>query len=663
MVAGSSPVHSATLPPAALRPPDPSSDEVLQGIRDRAHGFIAWIIVVLICIPFALWGVQEYLGPDPNVAIAEVDGEEISLFEYQRALQATRASLRRQFQGRDVSRIFGESLVREQAMDGLIRDRLIVQAASEAGFTISDEQLAGAIRSFPAFQRDGAFSAEEYEFALRRAGFAPGRFEADTRRQLLEGQWRNAIESSAIAAEGRARRITALDSQKRVFSRLVVPAARFETAEVGEEEIAKHYEENKADFVSSEELRLRYLVLAREDLAAEVEISPGTLEDHYESRKASFTVPEQRRVSHILIADEEGGEDARARAEALRARILGGEAFEEVAREASEDPGSAGSGGDLGYGGRGIWVPPFEKAAFSLAIGELSEPVQSEFGFHLIRVADVREARTRTFDEAREALEEEYRGEQADQLYFEQVERLSSLVFEQPDNLDDAADLLGLAVEESGWLTRAGEPDDEVLGDPSVIAAAFDEDVLAGNNSEPVELEGYRTVVVRVEERREPRQRTLDEVRSAIVARLQADRAREAARELGVALLGRLRVGGAMDAVAGDLAWSEPRTVDRHESAVGPAVRGVLFGMPRPDEGGTVYDGVADADGDFVLIALHRVVEDAGEDDAESLREVRDRLSRSSGRDAYAAFGAALRERSEIRIHEDRITADGSQGG
>ena len=228
----------------------------------------------------------------------------------------------------------------------------------------------------------------------------------------------------------------------------------------------------------------------------------GTLESWYEARKAGYTAPEQRRVRHILIADEEGGEEARARAEDLRSRILAGEAFEDLAREFSDDPGSAGSGGDLGFGGRGIWVPPFEQAAFSLGIGELSEPVQSDFGFHLIRVEDVRESRTRAFDEVREEIEFEYRTEQAEQLYFEQVERLSNLAFEQPANLADAADELGLTVEESGHVSRRGEPGHEVLGDPAVLAAAFDEDVLAGNNSEPVEIEGYRTVVVRVDDRR-----------------------------------------------------------------------------------------------------------------------------------------------------------------
>lgn len=630
---------------------------MLQGIRDRAHGFIAWVVVILISIPFALWGVQEYLGPDPNAAVAEVDGEEISLFDYQRALQAARAALDRQLPGRDASRIFGESLIRDRAMNELVRERLIVRAASEAGFTISDEQLASTIRAVPAFQRDGGFSAEEYSFALRRSGLTPGRFEEDTRRRLLEAQWHDAFVSSAIVSERRAGRLAALRSQTRTFSRLVAPAARFEGVDVEEDEIAEHYDTHRVDFMTLEEVRLRYLVLAREDLAAEVEIPPGTLEAYYEARKAGFTAAEQRRVSHVLVTEEDGGEEgALARAEALRNRILGGEAFEDVAREASQDPGSADRGGDLGFGGRGIWVPPFEEAAFSLPVGELSEPVRSEFGFHLIRVAEVRESRTRSFEEVREELEEEYRGEQAEQLYFEQVERLSSLVFEQPDSLDDAADLLGLTVGESGWLSRGGDREDEVFGDRAVMAAAFDEDVLAGNNSEPVELDGYRTVVVRVEERREPRQRALDEVRPEIVEALRAERAAAAAREFGVALLGRLRAGEAMETVAGglDLTWSEERTAGRDKPEISPFVRTALFDMPHPAAGETVFDGFSGADGDFVVLALHQVVED----EAGSLEEVREALSQSAGLAAFSAFVAGLRERADVRIQEDRLTVE-----
>ena len=629
---------------------------MLQGIRDRAHGFIAWIIVILICIPFALWGVQEYLGPDPNVAVAEVDGEEISLVEYQNALQGVQASLNRQFPGQDVSRMLGESFIRTRAMDGLVRERLIARAATDAGFVVSDEQLAGAIRSAPAFQRDGAFSTEEYEYALRRSGNSPGRFEADTRRRLLEAQWRDAVVLSAAAAESRARRLAALESQTRSFSRLVVPADRFAGVEVGEEVIAKRYEDHRDAFMSPEEVRLRYVVLSRDELAAEIEVSAGTIEGYYESRKAGLTMPEQRRVRHILVADAEGGDEALARAEELRARIVAGEAFEDVAREASDDPGSAEAGGDLGFGGRGIWVPPFEEAAFSLGVGEVSEPVQTDFGFHLIRVEDIRASRTRTFDEAKEEIEREYRNDRAEQLYFEQVERLSNLAFEQPDNLDDAAGMLGLTVEESGYVSRRGEPGHEVLGDRAVIAAAFDEDVLAGNNSEPVELEGYRTVVVRVVDRHEPRQRTLDEVRPEIVAMLQAERATDETRAFAVELLGRLRAGEGREAVAKDLAWSEERTVGRDEQSLEHAVREVLFSMPRPGAGAATFDGVALASGDFVILALGEVIEN--EVERQTLDESRLRLSRQLGLDAHDSFVAALRERADIRVFENRVAAE-----
>ena len=629
---------------------------MLQGIRDRAHGYIAWIIVILICIPFALWGVQEYLGPDPNVAVAEVDGEEISLFDYQTALQGVRASLNRQFPGQDVSRVFGEAFIRDRAMEGLVRERLIARAAADAGFVVSDEQLAGAIRSAPAFQRDGAFSTEEYEYALRRSGMSPGRFEADTRRRLLEAQWRDALVVSAAVAENRARRLAVLESQTRAFSRLVVPAGRFAGAEVGEDAIASRYEENKDAYLSPEEVRLRYVVLARDDLAAEIEIPAGTIESHYESRKAGLTLPEQRRVRHILIADEGGGDEALARAESLRARILAGEAFEDIAREASDDPGSGASGGDLGYGGRGIWLPPFEEAAFSLGVGELSEPVRTDFGFHLIRVEDIRESRSRTFDEAKSEIEQEYRNDRAEQLYFEQVELLSNLVFEQPDNLDDAAEVLGLTVEESGYLSRRGEPGHEVLGDRAVIAAAFDEDVLAGNNSEPVEIDGYRTVALRVEERREPRRFTLDEVREEIVASLRAEWAADEARALGVDLLGRLRAGEGRDAVAGDLAWSEERTVGRREPGLEGAVRVVLFSMPRPGAGAVTYDGVSLPNGDFVVLALDGVIEDEAE--AEGLDEVRSRLSQQTRpRFTRLVRSPGFGGRAEVRVFEDRVNS------
>lgn len=631
---------------------------MLQFIRDRAQGWLAWVIVVLIGVPFVLWGVQDYLQPDVNVAVAEVNGQEISLNQFTTAHQRVRAQLRGVELDQDE-----EARLRRDTLDRLLRDEVMVQAAAEQGLRISDAQLAMAIQSQEGFQEQGRFSQPAYDAFVRSQGFSAGGFEEQYRRTLLVDQVFTALTDTAFSTGTEARALTAQELQQRSFSVLRVRAGQFTDEPVEQAEVQAYFDANRDEFRTEERVSVAYLRLSRDELARQVRASEDELRALYEARKAAYTTPEQRRVRHILVqlpedADEAEVGAARARLDGARERIAAGEDFAVLARELSDDPGSAAEGGDLGSFARGAMDPAFEDAAFALPVGELSDIVRTPFGLHLIEVQAITGGRTASFEEARDDLLADHQAAEAEKLYYEQVERLANLVFEQPDNLDVAAEALDLEIQRSESFTRAGVEGDAVLSDPAVLRAAFSEDVLAGNNSEPIEPEGGGVVVVlRVLAHEPAADQPLEAVREAVVAAVQADRAGERARSVGRELVLALRAGEVdRDAAAAGVGaeWNRFENVTRRAPEADAAARRLAFRLPRPAAGEVVYDGDAAGEGDFVVVALDGVQEAEAPPEAMT-NLVSASIQRDVGQAEFRALIDALRERAEVVLHDGRL--------
>jgi len=637
---------------------------MLQGIRDRAHGWIAWIIIVLIVIPFALWGIQKYLGVDPNVPVAKVNGDEIPLSEFQRAYQRTQAALA----GRDPGPARDE-ILKSATVDSLIEERLLGQFTEAEGLRISDEQVAHAIDRNPAFKTAGAFSQTQYNRFLARNGYSPGAFEETLRRNLLQEQLSSGFVRAAIATDREVGRLRSLQAQRRTFSEVVIDpgdAAEVPAPEVSEAEIRQYFDSHRAEFVTKERVKLAYLRMARDDLAKGVEVDDDALHNLYENRIASFRTPEQRRVRHILVAvgkkdDPSAVAAARAKIAGIRSKILAGADFGALAKETSDDPGSAKKSGDLGFIAHGLMDPAFEQAAFSLDKGVLSDPIRSAFGFHLIEVTDIRPGHTKTFEEARPDLEQEYRRQQAEQRYYDQAEQLSNLVFEQPDNLDVAAETLGLAIETSPWLTKEGIAGDPLFSNQKVLSASFSPDVEAeGNNSEPLEVDGPALVVVRVAEKRPSAQQSFEEVKEAIGRRLERKAAERAAAEIGKRLLARLRAGEAPDAVVkgAHLSWAKAKQVSRSDFSIPEPVRLALFRMKKPGPEQSEYDAAVDGKGNFRILRLLAVESppvEAHPADRNTVKNARRALARLEGQEDYRAMLATLRNGADVTVFSDRF--------
>lgn len=636
---------------------------MLQNIHDRAQGWLAWIIVGLICIPFALWGIQEYFGGGGEVVVAEVNGADIELAEFQRNYQRYRQQIEAVFGdalGRDPR---SEEGLKQRALNQMVEALLKQQVGLETRMRISDAQVANKVRSMEAFQRDGKFAQDLYERQLQGAALTPSTFEEQLRRELLNEQLQDALEGSVFITRFELEGAARLQGQKRQLSYLVLPAQAAEaTVEIAAPEVERYYQDHRDAYTTPERVKLAYLDLSLDKIAKQVTIDEAALRKHYDHHAGSYTVPEQRRAHHILVklskdADEAQIEAARKKAEGLVERVRKGESFEDLARKESEDLGSKAQGGDLGFFQRGAMVAPFEAAVFAMKAGAISDTVRSDFGFHIIRLDEVTEEKVKSFEEAKDEVLEAYRREQAEQRFFDLAEQMAELAYEHPDTLEVAGEKLGLPIQESEPFGREGGTG--VAAQGKVVDAAFSPEVLEeGRNSEPLELDENRFVVVRVKEHKRATLRTLAEVRDEVVKAIKSARAKRLATERGEALMERLRGGEDRLALAQKegLKWSEPEALAREEGKVDRAIVRSAFQLPRPGAGSASFGGVSLANGDYAVVALLSVKDpDPPLADKEAEDRLKEALLASRGAREWQDFIAELRRSAEISIHSENL--------
>ena len=641
---------------------------MLRFIRDRAKGFIAWLIFILIVIPFAFWGINSYFEGGGDVYVAKVNGEEIPARTYQRLLVQERA-FRQQLLGENAadSPLLDDTLIKRNVIERLVNSALLTQTAREAGFRIGDELLRARILSEPQFQRDGRFDGQLYRRILNSMGLTEPAYEAELRRDMLVAQLMNGVSETTFVPEPALEQLLRLQYQQRRLAYFLVAAAALTTEEpIDEAAVEAYYQENQSRFAIPEQVRVAYLELAAADLLDEVEVDEETLRRLYEERRADFMVEEERRARHILVAvPEDAGEDAdraaREKAQEILQRLQSGESFEELAKTLSDDPASAKDGGDLGYFGRGVMPKPFEERVFTMQVGEISEPVRTRFGYHVIELTDIRPAHGRSFEEVRDVLEREYREQRAEDLFYDLADRLTDLTYESPDTLDVAARELGLEIQVSDYFSR--DAGTGIAADPKVREAAFNPDVLeAGNNSEPITIGDNHLVVLRVEDRKPVSHRPLEEVRADIEQILRLERARERAEEIGEQARARLQEAAAAgQAPTAELLaeltgqWAEPGWVDRRAQGVPPDVLRLAFSVPRPQEGASIA-GRRLSSGDYAVVVVSEVRDgDLAQIPGSERQALRQQLLRRVGMEESEAVLESLKAQAEIEIRQEQL--------
>ena len=505
---------------------------MLQVIRDKAQGWIAWAIVILISIPFALWGIQSYLGVGSEPVAATVNGTEITQRTLDNQFQRFRQQLREQLGAGYRPEMFDDTRVRKEVLNRLIRDELLQQTSNRMGLRAGSSMIQSTILSMPTFQKDGRYDQQTYERALRLQGISAAGFEDRVRRALVSEQLSQAVQVGSFITQEELDERQRLVKQKREFSYFVLPASDFKlTEELSDDEIRSYYEANESAFISPEKVKVEYILLDATTAGGTIDVNEEILRGYYENNEDEFGLPEQRQASHILIlaaadAEQNAVDEAQAKIDALAERLSNGESFAELAKQNSQDPGSAATGGDLGLFGKGVMDPAFEAAVFALEEGEVSEPVRSSFGFHLIKLTGIKDGSVKPFDEARTQVEAAYRKFEGERLYFEMAEQLADLSYEDPGSLEPAASALELDIQQSDWITR--EQGSGVFAKPKVRTATYSDDVLKeNNNSELIEIDGTSSLVLRVLDHQESSVKPLDEVKDQISETLQQQKAEQ----------------------------------------------------------------------------------------------------------------------------------------
>ena len=631
---------------------------MLQIIRERAHGWFAWVIVGLIIIPFALWGVHQYIGGGGDSSVAKVDGVEISQGQLQRATMQQRQRLEQMFGGK-LPAMFSEEMIRGQVLQQLIEQQTLVQAAADNGLRVGDATLAQAITGIAAFQEEGKFSNSRYQQLLRAQGMLPGNFEQRVRRDMLAAQFTDGISETAFTTQTQVDDYLRLQQQQRNTGYLTVATARFkDEVTVSDEDIAAYYEQNAQQFMQPERLKVDYLELNIDDIAKGIQVDEQAVRERYEARKLNYATPEQRKASHILVQIPAGADDetlaaARKKAEDILARLRKGEDFGKLAKAESDDPGSARQGGDLGFFGKGVMDPAFEEAAFALKKGELSELVLSSFGFHIIKLAEISGGTVKSFDEVKAGIEKEIQMERAEQQYYDLAEQLANLTYEHPESLAIAAEQVQLPIKTSAYFTRTGGPG--IAAEPKVVSAAFDEEVLArGNNSETIELGRSHMVVLRLKEHQPEQQRLLEEVKPGIISTLTGDQAEARAVELARAVLERVRSGETPAELAKALGikWSDKQALSRDSADADRALVSEVFRMPRP-KGEPVTAQVALPSGDQAVVILYSVEEGKPAEASEAeRRQAANMLQQADANAELAGVVSGIRSRTDITIRK-----------
>ncbi len=629
---------------------------MLQLIRDKLTGWIAVVIFIFIGLAFALWGI-DLGGANLNYA-AKVNGEDISLNDFRRQTQ-NQLSQYAQFYTDGVPPEV-EDRLRDNVLQGMIREQLVSQRARDLGYRVGDLVIASAIQSIPAFQVDGEFSMDLYRGRLRSQGETPTSFEAMMRSSLRNQQLQQGLAASAFVTEQELARFVALQDQQRELGWLVIPASAFmDESSVSEEAIRAEYENNPEAYQSPETVAIEYVLLPRVDAAGEIEISEQELQEYFESEKAigRFGGVEERRASHILVAvsDERDDAAARAAAEAVLERIRAGEDFATLAKELSDDPGSGASGGDLGFAEPDIYAPAFRDAIVGAQPGELLGPVRTQFGYHVIRLEEIRDPGDKSFAEVRDELTAELTASKSEAEFYERAEELRNAAFRAFNELESVAQDMELELQQLTGITRAAGPG--LAASPEVREVAFSDPVLLDSeNSDSIELD-EGVAVLRVIDHQRATLRPIDEVRPQIIAKLARQEAEAGAAELGRELAEQSKMSGALpvDGLPEGTQVNERRLVRRNEAGLARDLLTAAFQAPAPDDRPAV-DGLQLANGDYAVYAVHTIKPgDVSALTAEERDQRRQQLVRLNGNLELAAYIDRLRREASIRINEEQL--------
>ncbi|RON80196.1 peptidylprolyl isomerase [Pseudomonas chlororaphis] len=621
---------------------------MLQNIRDNSQGWIAKTIIGVIVALMALTGFDAiFQATSTSQDAAKVNGEEITQNELSQAVDMQRRQLMQQL-GKDFdASLLDEKLLREAALKGLIDRKLLLQGAENSKFAFSDAALDQVILQTPEFLVDGKFSPERFDQVIRQLGYSRMQFRQMLAQEMLIGQVRAGLAGSGFVTDAQVLAFARLEKQTRDYASLTIKADSA-AVKLTDDEVKAYYDEHAKEFMSPDQVVIDYLELKKASFFDQVSVKDEDLQALYQKETANLS--EQRRAAHILIEvnDKVNEAQAKAKIEEIQARLAKGESFEALAKEFSQDPGSANNGGDLGYAGPGVYDPAFEEALYALNKDQVSAPVRTGFGFHLIKLLGVEAPEVPSFASLKDKLTRELKTQQVEQRFVEATKQLEDSSFEASD-LAQPAQELKLTVHTSAPFGREGG--EGIAANRAVIQAAFSPEVLdEGANSTAIELDPETVVVLRAKEHRKPEQLPLESVASSIRTQLAKEHASAAAKAKADALITSLREGKtALKAPVDGQSWKVSEAVTRGQEGVEPIVLQTLFRMAKPAaKDKPTFSSVTLPNGSLVVLQLSGVNEAAAPTDEEKAQYRRFLASRVGQQD-FAAYRKQLENQADIK--------------
>jgi peptidyl-prolyl cis-trans isomerase D len=630
---------------------------MLQSIHDKLKGWVAGLILGAVGLVFVFWGINWTLAPPTYVA--KVNGTEISSNDVRQRYQQQLAQFQKQLGAPLTDNMRNE--IKKRVLEDAVTNEALLNRTDDLGYRVSDKELIDAMSQVPAFQVDGKFDMDHAVAMVRMQGRSMNDIEALFRRDIKLRQLDVALTTSSFATPTEVKEFRALTHQQRELAWVTLSAAKFAAdANPDDAAVKSYYESHKSEYMTPETVDLKYIEVSLAQLAAKVSADDAQLKAYYDEQKAKtperFAQAEQRRIRHILLAVNEPKDDAaiKTKAEGILKRAQGGEDFSKLAKEFSQDPGSAAQGGDLGWSESKVFVGPFAEAAFSMKEGEIRGPIKTQFGYHLLKLDGIRAPSVKTFEESRAELEPEYKRNEAEKLFNNAQDQLADAALQSTSDIDVVARKAGLTVQDIPNYSRSSGGG--ALGDVrAVTEAAFSQDVLDGHLSSTIEVEKGRGVVLHSADHKLPQQKPLETVRSEVVAAWKKQRGVELANLAAADAVKKLNAGESWDVVAKGLGGSQQsaKFVARADQTVPLEIRQAAFNAPKPAQK-PIYANVGLAQGDASVFALSAVREDPSDANVKEA-DLRRQYAARMASDEAQAYTAAVRADAKVTLNPQAI--------
>lgn len=617
---------------------------MLTKIREKSHSLLAVFMLIGIAVPFMLWGINDYTGASKEATVASVGNKDF----YQRDVNNAYEQYRQQFQGMGID----EQVLKQQALAQLIKDEVLLQYVSKQGFVATDDVTRDFIKTLPYFQVNGKFNEGQYKALLNSQRMSSVDFVNRTKNMLVMEQFQNSVVKSDFATDYDIESFFKIQNQQRDVDYLTVTIPTL-TEQPSEQEISNYYQQHKDQYQIPEQISVEYVELSLPELAKKVPVTDEKLKTFYEEQKDSYTTPERRKISHILFLVNDKVDDKTALEKAQKAKQdLASKDFATLAKEVSEDKVTAKTGGDLGLFNAGTMEKPFEDAVMTLKAGEVSNPVKSKFGYHLIEVTELTAGSVKPFDSVKDEVTKAYQKTQAENAFYESGETLTNMSFEHPDSLQAVADALKLTVQKSALFTK--DKGEGIAADDKIRSAAFSEEVLQGNNSAPIELGTDRLVVLRQLEHKEATTQDLNAVKAQISVVLLLDKAKLQADVKAKQIVAQLKAGETMQKVAAEqkLEIKKVSGLTRNKADLPPQLVEAAFKAARPVGDKPSVSIVSMPTGEQIIVSVTKVTAGSmSEDDRKKMELAKKNIANAFAQNEFNTVLSSLESSADISIN------------